>query len=130
MKVRSTASFDNKLSLAKKAVYFGIAFVVGAFIFNILISMCKQVIVQKKIGRNLAKKQAELRLLEEENSRLKSRLQEVGTLSFLDEEAARLLGMSRNGLPLEKENKKEELSRPVEQIIVPNYQKWFDLFKD
>lgn len=99
-----------------------------AILFSFILSLKKQLTAQRQIGRNLAKKQTELKQLEEENERLSKRLKETEEPGFADKEAARLLGIAENNVPVaiskEEETEKEVIFTPE----IPNYQKWFKLF--
>lgn len=108
----------------------GIVFLVIFLAF--LVNFFRQVTVYYWTSRQLAKKQKELKALEEKNRALQVRLEEVQSPKFVEEQARKLLGMGDNrapiavapsGLPKTSENMVTE-----EMIVRPNYRQWWQLF--
>jgi len=116
MRLRSTASLL-------------IFFVACALIVNLILGLFKQIISQKKINLYLDQRKVELEKLEEENKRLKERLEETEKPDFLSSEAGRLFGLTKDGLLPEKIIKKEGPEAEINQVTIPNWQKWVNLFK-
>ncbi len=106
-----------------------IFFAACALIVNLILSLFKQIISQKKINLYLDQRKVELEKLAEENKRLKERLEETEKPDFLSSEASRLFGLTKDGLLPRKTIKKEEPEAEINQVTVPNWQKWLNLFK-
>ena len=130
MKSRSTVSFYNKVAvLLRRIGYLGGIFIVLAFIFNIFLGLFKQLIVQKKLTSRLETKKTELFQLKQANDELKKRLEETERPEFLNYEAARMFGLSRDGYPPSvSQNESEPNLTETQKEKVPNWQKWFNLF--
>lgn len=82
-------------------------------------------------NRRLAKKERELKQLEEKNRALKIRLEEVEKPEFLDEQARKLLGMG----DASKEVSIRPTTAPETKTVIKevkselsNFQKWWQLF--
>ena len=84
------------------AVFFG-----TVILFSFVLGLIRQLISLNRINRNLAKKQAELRQLEEENKNLQMKLKGGEQASVL---------------------KKENEEKTVPAFKIANYQKWLKLF--
>ncbi len=106
-----------------------IFFAACALIINLILSLFKQIISQKKINLYLDQRKVELEKLEEENKGLRERLEETEKPGFLSGEAGRLFGLTEDGLLPRKTIKKEEPEAKINQVTVPNWQKWLNLFK-
>ncbi len=106
-----------------------IFFAACALIVNLVLSLFKQIISQKKTNLYLDQRKVELEKLEEENKRLKERLEETEKPDFLSSEAGRLFGLTEDGLLPRKTIKKEEPETEISQVTIPNWQKWVNLFK-
>lgn len=84
------------------AVFFG-----TVILFSFVLGLIRQLISLNRINRNLAKKQAELKRLEEENKYLQIKLE----------------GGERSPV-IEKENEE----KTVTALKIANYQKWLKIF--
>lgn len=105
-----------------------IFFTVCALIINLLVGLFKQIISQKKINFYLEQKKAELAKLQEENEKLKKSLEETEKPDFLNKEAGRLFGLTRDGQLPEEKIKREEPQSENTPPKIPNWQKWLKLF--
>ena len=105
-----------------------IFFVACALVVNLVLGLFKQIISQKKINFYLDQRKVELEKLEEENKRLKERLEETEKPDFLSSEAGRLFSLTKDGLLPNKPTEEEKPKTEPILIKIPNWQKWLNLF--
>ena len=131
MKPRSTVFLSNKILSFLKILGFWVGmFMAAVFVFNIFFGLFKQIVAQKRLNSRLESKKQELSKLEKENLILKQKLQEVEDPDFLNYEAARLFGLSKDGnQQFSAENIKPAVEKEgIFQVMTPNWKKWLELF--
>lgn len=99
----------------------------------ILISLIKQISESLNISQRLEGQVEEVARLQEENKRLKKRLEEVLELEFIEEVARNKLNLSRPNetvvvIPLETINQVIASNKELEEPKLPNWQGWLRLF--
>jgi len=106
-----------------------IAFLV--IIFSLTVGLVRQVVNWVKKSDVLKQKQAQLRVLEEEGRQLRAKKEEIDNPAFLEREAARVFGISKDGntVALERDNV-FGVQEPVgtAEPLIPVYRKWLKLF--
>ena len=97
-----------------------------------LVNFFRQATIYFRANRRLTQKQKELRALEEKNRALQVRLEEIQSPKFLEEQARKLLGVGDNQAAASSLSaslsKTSEALPEEEEIALPNYQKWWQLF--
>lgn len=97
---------------------------------SLAINFCRQIILQNRANKRLAIKERELAELQEKNRWLKEELGETGKAEFLEQQAAKLFSMTKDGKPIlleESVSGGENLEREL-NLKIPNYLKWWKLF--
>lgn len=111
-----------------------IAIVLAIFIsILILFGLFQQILKALQSGGILDQKAAELGKVQEENRKLKLKLEETENYQFIERVARDKLNLARENeviviIPQEKIDKIINSNRPLPEIKVPNWQGWFKLF--
>lgn len=99
----------------------------------ILVALARQIISALEAGKRLDKEVLGLSQLQQENSKLREKLSEVGKIDFVEEQLRDKLNQSKPNetiviipKPLLDEAMIDE--KPVEEVKLPNWQGWLKLF--
>lgn len=103
--------------------------ILTVFLVSIIIGGFRQLIVNYFTNIKITQKQKELKNLEEKNLALKTRLAEVQSLEFVDEQARKLLQLGDPGRSLgTKPSGSEPITIEKKKEEIANWRKWQRLF--
>ncbi len=93
----------------------------------------QQLINSLQAGYRLDQEMAKLANLQQQNQQLRSRLKEIQSPQFIEQQARDKLNLGRSGetmviIPQDKIDQILGLSKKVEEIKIPNWQGWLKLF--
>lgn len=99
----------------------------------IFYNLSKQLYDSLEVSRRLDREAENLTNLQKRNVELKGKLEEVGSLSFVEREARDKLGLVREGetmviIPPSEIDKILGAQKEVEKIVLPYWQGWLKLF--